>query len=154
MRQILSGYWGKYKNSLILTPIFVLLEAVVALALPSLMSNIIDKGVALGDKAYIIECGIFMTLLAVMSAVAGYLSTWHASRVSNGFGSNLRVALFNHIQEFSFADIDRFSAASLITRTTSDVRQLQNAVQMMIRTFIQAPFQLIVAVWISCASPS
>ena len=146
MRQILTGYWGEYKNSLFLTPIFVLLEAVVSLALPTLMSNIVDMGVATGDKAYIIRCGLLMTALAVFSAAAGYLSTWHASRASNGFGSNLRTAMFNHIQEFSFADIDRFSAASLITRTTSDVRQLQNAVQMMIRTFIQAPFQLIVAV--------
>ena len=146
MRQILTGYWGEYKNSLFLTPIFVLLEAVVTLALPTLMSNIVDMGVAVGDKAYIIRCGILMTLLAIMSAVAGYCSTWHASRASNGFGSNLRMAMFHHIQEFSFADIDRFSAASLITRTTSDVRQLQNAVQMMMRTFINAPFQLIVAV--------
>ena len=146
MRKILTGYWGEYKNSLFLTPIFVLLEAVVTLALPTLMSNIVDMGVAVGDKSYIIRCGILMTLLAVMSAVAGYCSTWHASRASNGFGSNLRMAMFHHIQEFSFADIDRFSAASLITRTTSDVRQLQNAVQMMMRTFINAPFQLIVAV--------
>ena len=146
MRQILTGYWGEYKNSLILTPIFVLLEAVVTLALPTLMSNIVDMGVAVGDKSYIIRCGILMTLLAIMSAVAGYCSTWHASRASNGFGSNRRMAMFHHIQEFSFADIDRFSAASLITRTTSDVRQLQNAVQMMMRTFINAPFQLIVAV--------
>ena len=146
MRQVLTGYWGEYKNSLLLTPIFVLLEAVVALALPTLMSNIVDVGVALGDKAYIVRCGIFMMLLALLSAAAGYLSTWHASRACNGFGSNLRVAMFHHIQEFSFADIDRFSAASLITRTTSDVRQLQNAVQMMLRTFINAPFQLIVAI--------
>ena len=146
MRQILTGYWGEYKNSLILTPIFVLLEAVVMLALPTLMSNIVDLGVATGDRGYIVRCGILMTALAVMSAAAGYCSTWHASRASNGFGSNLRMAMFHHIQEFSFADIDRFSAASLITRTTSDVRQLQNAVQMMMRTFINAPFQLIVAV--------
>ena len=146
MRQILTGYWGEYKNSLILTPIFVLLEAVVMLALPTLMSNVVDMGVATGDRNYIIRCGLLMTALAVMSAAAGYCSTWHASRASNGFGSNLRMALFHHIQEFSFADIDRFSAASLITRTTSDVRQLQNAVQMMLRTFIQAPFQLIVAI--------
>ena len=146
MKRILTGYWGEYKNSLILTPIFVLLEAIVMLALPSLMSNIIDMGVAVGDRGYIIRCGILMTLLAVMSAAAGYCSTWHASRASNGFGSNLRMAMFNHIQEFSFGDIDHFSAASLVTRTTSDVRQLQNAMQMMIRTFIQAPFQLIVAV--------
>ncbi len=146
MKQVLTGYWGEYKNSLILTPIFVLLEAIVTLALPTLMSNIVDQGVALGDKGYIIRCGLLMTALAIMSAASGYCSTWHASRASNGFGSNLRIALFNHIQEFSFADIDRFSAASLITRTTSDVRQLQNAMQMMIRTFIQAPFQLIVAI--------
>lgn len=146
MRQILTGYWGKYKSSLILTPIFVLLEAAVALVLPTLMSNIVDIGVASGDRSYIIRCGIIMVGMALISVTAGFLSTWHASRAANGFGSNLREALFHHIQEFSFADIDRFSTASLITRTTSDVRQLQNAVQMMIRTFIQAPFQLVVAI--------
>lgn len=148
MRQILTGYWGRYKNSLFLTPIFVLLESVVTLALPTLMSNIVDVGVASGDRSYIIRCGLLMTLLALVSLAAGFLSTWHASRAANGFGSNLRVAMFHHIQEFSFGDIDRFSTASLVTRTTSDVRQLQNSVQMMMRTFIQAPFQLIVAVTI------
>ena len=146
MKRIFTSYWGKYKNSLILTPIFVLLETVVTLALPTLMSDIVDVGVASGDKAAILRYGLLMALLALMSAGAGWLSTWHATRASNGFGSNLREALYRHIQEFSFADIDRFSAASLITRTTSDVRQLQMALQMMIRTFISAPFQLIVAV--------
>ncbi len=145
MKHILTGYWGKYKNSLLLTPIFVLLEAIATLALPTLMSDIVDLGVATGDKNALVRYGIYMVLLALMSAVAGWLSTWHATRAANGFGSNLRRALFRHIQEFSFADIDRFSAASLITRTTSDVRQLQMAVQMMMRTFISAPFQLIVA---------
>ena len=148
MREILTGYWGKYKNSLILTPIFVLLETVVTLALPTLMSNIVDQGVANGDRSYIIVCGLLMTALAILSVVSGYISTWNASRASNGFGSNLRDAMYRHIQEFSFADIDRFSTASLITRTTSDVRQLQMAVQMMLRTFIQAPFQLLVAMTI------
>ncbi len=146
MKQILTGYWGKYKNSLILTPIFVLLECIVTLALPTLMSNIVDVGVASGDKSAVVRYGLFMVLLALMSAVSGWLSTWHATRAANGYGANLRKALFRHIQDFSFADIDRFSAASLITRTTSDVRQLQTAVQMMMRTFISAPFQLIVAV--------
>ncbi len=148
MREILTGYWGKYKNSLILTPIFVLLETVVTLALPTLMSNIVDQGVATGDRQYIVVCGLLMTALAIMSVVSGYISTWNASRAANGFGSNLRQAMYRHIQEFSFADIDRFSTASLITRTTSDVRQLQQAVQMMLRTFIQAPFQLLVAMTI------
>ena len=146
MGKILTRYWGKYKNSLFLTPIFVLLESVVTLALPTLMSNIVDVGVAGGDRSYIIRCGLLMTLLALVSMAAGMFSTWHASRAANGFGSNLRQALFHHIQEFSFGDIDRFSTASLVTRTTSDVRQLQNSVQMMMRTFISAPFQLIVAI--------
>ncbi len=148
MGKILTRYWGKYKNSLFLTPVFVLLESLVTLALPTLMSNIVDIGVASGDRSYIIRCGLFMMLLALVSMISGLISTWHASRAANGFGSNLRIAMFHHIQEFSFGDIDRFSTASLVTRTTSDVRQLQNSVQMMIRTFIQAPFQLIVAVGI------
>ena len=146
MRKILTGYWGIYKKSLIITPIFVLLETVVTLALPTLMSDIVDVGVASGNRDVILRYGFFMVLLALMSAGAGWISTWNATRATNGFGANLREAMFRHIQEFSFADIDRFSAASLITRTTSDVRQLQTALQMMLRTFISAPFQLIVAV--------
>lgn len=146
MRDILTKYWGKYKTSLILTPFFILLETVVMLALPSLMSGIVDKGIASGDPGIIAKYGVYMVLLAIMSAVAGWFSTWHAIRAANGFGSNLREAMFRHIQEFSFADIDRFSAASLITRTTTDVRTLQTAVQMMMRTFISAPFQMIVGV--------
>lgn len=146
MGKILTRYWGEYKKNLFLTPIFVLLESLVTLALPTLMSNIVDVGAASGDRSYIIRCGLLMAALALVSMISGFISTWNASRAANGFGSNLRVAMFHHIQEFSFADIDRFSTASLVTRTTSDVRQLQNAVQMMIRTFIQAPFQLIVAV--------
>jgi len=115
MRQILTGYWGKYKNSLFLTPIFVLLETIVTLALPTLMSNIVDVGVAGADRSYIIRCGLLMTGLALVSMVSGFFSTWHASRAANGFGGNLREAMFRHIQEFSFGDIDKFSTASLIT---------------------------------------
>ena len=146
MKKILFGYWGKYKNSLILTPIFVLLEAIVTVSLPSLMSNIVDVGVASGERSLIVRYGLIMIALTLMSAVAGWLSTWHATRAANGFGANLRTELFHHIQAFSFADIDRFSAASLITRTTSDVRTLQTSIQMMMRTFISAPFQLVVGV--------
>lgn len=146
MKKVYTHYWGGYKLSLFLTPLLVLLEAVVTLALPTLMSDIVDVGVASGDKAVIIRYGLIMVGLALVSAVAGWLSTWHATRCSNGFGSNLRKELFHHIQDFSFADIDRFSAASLITRTTSDVRTLQTSIQMMLRTFISAPFQMIVGV--------
>ena len=146
MREIYTKYWGRYKNSLLLTPILVLLETIVTLALPTLMSNIVDDGVAMNDSSAVIRYGVIMILLALMSAVAGWFSTWHATRAANGFGSNLREALYRHIQDFSFADIDRFSAASLITRCTSDVRTLQTSVQMMLRTFITAPFQMIVGV--------
>ena len=145
MKKILTGYWGRYKINLILTPIFVLLETIVSLALPSLMSGIVDSGVAGADRGLILRYGLFMVALSVLSAIAGVISTWNATCSSNGFGANLREALFRHIQEFSFADIDRFSAASLITRTTTDVRTLQSTIQMMLRTFIQCPFQLIVS---------
>ena len=145
MKKILTGYWGRYKINLILTPIFVLLETIVSLALPTLMSGIVDSGVANADRGLILRYGLFMVGLSVLSAIAGVISTWNATSSSNGFGANLREALFRHIQEFSFADIDRFSAASLITRTTTDVRTLQSTVQMMLRMFIQCPFQLIVS---------
>ena len=146
MHKIYTQYWGRYKNSLLLTPFLVLLETVVTLALPTLMSNIVDDGVASGDGSAVVRYGLIMVLLALVSAAAGWFSTWHATRAANGFGANLRDALFRHIQDFSFADIDRFSAASLITRCTTDVRTLQTSVQMMLRTFISAPFQMIVGV--------
>ena len=145
MFQIIKKYIGKYWRYAAFTPLFVCLESFVSLLLPSLMSNIIDLGIAGGDRAYMWSCGVRMVLLAVLGCICGVISTRCSTAAANGFGSNLRVALYKHIQEFSFADVDKFSTASLITRTTSDVRSLQMALQMMLRVVLQAPIQLIVS---------
>ena len=134
-----------YIKSIILTPTLILIETIIGLILPSIMSNIVDIGVKNSDKGYILQCGVLMVVLTLVSAVCSFASAYHAATASNGVGSNLRVRMFHHMQKFSFADVDRFSAASLITRTTSDVRSLQMAVQMGLRVLFQAPCQLIVA---------
>lgn len=136
---------GKYKKAALAAPLFVLVETVVSLILPTLMSNIVDVGINGGDRNYILRCGLLMAMLAVIGAVSGVVCARFASKAANGMGSNLRVKLYDHIQEFSFADIDKFSTASLITRTTSDVRTIQMSMQMGLRVLMQAPCQLIVA---------
>jgi len=145
MIKTLTKHLGEYKKAAILAPMFVLFETIVMLVLPSLMSNIVDVGIKGSNIPYILKCGGLMVLLSVIGALSGVLSAKYSSTAAQGFGSNLRVAMYNHIQEFSFADVDRFSSASLITRTTSDVRALQMALQMGLRVLLQAPFQLIVA---------
>ncbi len=134
-----------YTKSAILTPTLILIETIITLILPSIMSDIVDVGVKNSDKGYILQCGVLMVVLALISAVCSFASAYYAAHASNGIGSNLRVRMFNHMQNFSFADVDKFSSASLITRTTSDVRALQMAVQMGLRVLFQAPCQLIVA---------
>lgn len=145
MIKIILKYIGEYKKPAILAPLMVLLETVVGLILPTIMSNIVDIGVKNADTNYMLKCGGVMLLLSLLSAVAGIASSRFSTLAANGFGSNLRVAMYEHIQEFSFADVDRFSTASLITRVTSDVRTLQMSLQMGLRILLQAPFQLIVA---------
>ncbi len=151
MIKLLRTYLGKYARPALLAPLFVLIETAVGLILPSLMSKIVDEGIAMRDRAYILQCGALMIGLTVVAVVAGILSSYYSSMAANGFGSNLRVGIYHHIQGFSFADVDRFSTASLITRTTSDVRNLQMAIQMSLRVLMQAPFQLIVGLVIVCS---
>lgn len=145
MLKLLKDNMHGYVRNAIICPILVLIETFIGLVLPSVMSNIIDVGVRNGDTAYITKCGVEMVVLAILSAICGFASAYHASMASNGVGSNMRVKMFHHMQKFSFADVDKFSSASLITRTTSDVRALQMSVQMALRVLLQAPCQLIVA---------
>lgn len=145
MIKIFLKYVGEYKKPALLSPVMVLLETIVGLFLPTLMSNIVDVGVKNSDIKYMVLCGCAMLLLSLLGAAAGIASSRFSTHAANGFGSNLRVAMYEHIQTFSFADVDRFSTASLITRTTSDVRTLQMSFQMGLRILLQAPFQLVVA---------
>ena len=143
MIKLIFDNLGKYKKAAIAAPFFILIETIVGLIIPALMANIVDVGVMGGDKSYIIKYGIIMSLLAIIGAVCGIICSWFSTKAANGMGSKLRVKMYNHMQNFSFADIDKFSTASLITRITNDVRTIQMTMQMGIRVLMQAPSLLI-----------
>ena len=142
----LFKYIRGYEKAAILAPLLVIVEVVCELILPKLMSGVIDTGIeGDGGFSYILKVGAVMLGLAVCSMLAGAASVKFAAQSSQGFGANLRKAMFDRVQEFSFADIDRFSSASLITRLTNDVNNIQSMVNMGLRILIRAPFMLIAA---------
>ncbi len=146
MLRKLTKYIKGYGKSALLAPLMVVIEVICELILPILMADIINIGIdGDGGIAYIIKAGLIMVLLCLIALVSGVASARFASVGSQGFGSNLRRAMFNHTQEFSFADIDRFSSASLITRMTSDVNNIQMMVNMGLRMVIRAPIMLLAA---------
>ena len=138
-----------YEKPALLAPLCVIIEVICELILPRLMSGIIDIGVnGDGGFSYILRTGAIMLALAVCSMLTGVASAKFASTASQGFGANLRKAMFDTVQDFSFADIDRFSSASLITRLTNDVNTIQQMVGMGLRILVRAPMILIVALLI------
>ncbi len=142
----LFKYIRGYEKAALLAPLLVIVEVVCELILPKLMSGVIDTGIeGDGGFSYILKVGAVMLGLAVCSMLAGAASVKFAAQSSQGFGANLRRAMFDRVQEFSFADIDRFSSASLITRLTNDVNNIQSMVNMGLRILIRAPFMLIAA---------
>ncbi len=142
----LMKYIRGYGKAALLAPLMVVIEVICELILPILMADIINIGIdGDGGIAYILKAGLIMVLLCLVALVSGVASARFASVGSQGFGSNLRRAMFNHTQEFSFADIDRFSSASLITRMTSDVNNIQMMVNMGLRMVIRAPIMLLAA---------
>lgn len=141
----LLPYLGEYKKYAILTPLMAILEVACELALPRLMAAIVDVGIVNQDLAYILQTGLGMLLLAMFSMTCGMFCAKFAAISAQGFGANLRRSLFNQIQEFSFADIDRFSSASLITRTTNDVNAIQMMVAMALRMLVRAVVMLVAA---------
>lgn len=146
MLKKLFPYIRGYEKATLIAPLLVVLEVVCELVLPRLMASIIDVGIdGDGGFPYILRMGGLMLALAVLSMLAGTFSVKFAARSSQGFGYNLRKALFEKTQDFSFADIDRFSSASLITRLTNDVNNIQMMVNMGLRILVRAPVMLIVA---------
>lgn len=137
---------GQYKRDTVLTPIFVALEVVVDIIVPLLMANIIDDGVTGGNMSVIIKIGLWLVLACVFSLVSGILSGRFAARASAGFAKNLRQIMYYKIQDFSFSNIDKFSSNGLVTRLTTDVTNIQNAFQMIIRVCSRAPLMLIFSV--------
>jgi ATP-binding cassette subfamily B protein len=128
-----------------LEPIIVLIDVIFELSMPLLMSRIVDVGIASQDVHYIARIGLYMVLLALTAMVFGILNMWLANVGSMGFGANLRDALFEKVQQFSFTNIDHFSTASLVTRLTNDVNNLQLTLMMALRILLRAPMILVVA---------
>ncbi len=138
-----------YKKEAVRSPIFIVLEVICELILPLVMAKIVDEAIPVGDTGRIFLLGGAMLLLSVLAMVFGVLSAKYATFASQGFGANLRQCLFDKVQSFSFADIDRFSSASLITRTTNDVNAMTMMLNMGLRMLWRAPVMLIVALAIT-----
>ena len=135
----------EYKKYVILSPIFVALESVMEIIIPFLMSYLIDDGINKNDLGAIYRIGIILIVCAIASLIFGILSGVYCAKASSGFAKNLRKSIFYKVQDFSFSNIDKFSTASIITRHTTDVTNVQMAFQMIIRTAIKAPFTLLFA---------
>ena len=149
MMKKLTPYIGEYKKWVILSPIFMILEVLCEIVMPRLMASIVDVGIANGDMAHIIKMGLAMLALAALGMFFGIWGAKAGTAAGQGFGANLRNAMFQKIQDFSFADIDRFSSASLITRTTNDVNVMQMTLTMAVRMVVRAPTMLIAALFMA-----
>ena len=141
----LVSHLGEYKRAAILTPMFSALEAVMDILLPTIMAFIIDLGIAKGDMNAILKYGLLTFAVAAIALLLGILAGKYAAEASTGFAGNLRDAMYENIQRYSFSNIDKFSTAGLVTRMTTDVTNLQNAFQMMERMCVRAPVHLVFA---------
>ena len=141
----LVSHLGEYKRAAILTPMFSALEAVMDVLLPTIMAFIIDLGIAKGDMNAILKYGLLTFAVAAIALLLGILAGKYAAESSTGFAGNLRDAMYENIQHYSFSNIDKFSTAGLVTRMTTDVTNLQNAFQMMERMCVRAPVHLVFA---------
>ena len=141
----LTPFIGKYKLQTILSPITVIVEVALEVCIPLLMARIVDEGIANGDFGLIYRTGGLMVLMALLALVCGAACARLAVTASNGFAKNLRTSVFDHIESFSFANTDKFTTPSLITRLTSDITNLQQAFQMCIRMLARSPMMLILA---------
>lgn len=149
MLKTLGAQIKKYKWASIATPVFMLLEVAVDTIIPLLMASIIDNGVNMGDTRHIYIMGVWMIVAALFGLLTGCLGAKYGAKAAMGFGKNLRAAMFRNIQTFSFANIDRFSSASLVTRMTTDVTNIQNAYMMLLRMAMRAPASIICAMAMS-----
>ena len=145
MLKTLGAQIKEFKRASIATPIFMILEVVMETIIPLLMASIIDKGVEAGNIGHIYRTGALMVVMAAMGLLWGVLGGKYGAKASAGFARNLRQAMFDNIQTFSFSNIDKYSTAGLVTRLTTDVTNLQNAYQMLLRMFVRAPFSMLFA---------
>ena len=141
----LVSHLGEYKAASIKTPLFAALEAIMDVLLPTIMAFIIDQGIEKGDMNAILRYGLLTFLVAAIALVLGVLAGKYAAEASTGFAGNLRDAMYENIQHYSFSNIDKFSTAGLVTRMTTDVTNVQNAFQMIERMCVRAPVHLVFA---------
>ena len=139
----LAVYAKEFKKEAILSPICIAIEVIMEVILPVLMASVIDKGVNVGDMNYVVKMGLLMIVVAFVSLAGGALCGKYAAIASSGFARKLRKAFFEKIQDFSYANIDKFSTAGLVTRMTTDVTNVQQSFQMIIRICVRSPFMLI-----------
>lgn len=145
MLKTLGAHIKEYKKASVITPIFMVTEVIMETLIPLLMASIIDDGVEKGDMKHIVLVGLMMTVLALGGLVAGMLGGKYGAMASAGFAKNLREGMYYNIQNFSFSNIDKYSTAGLITRLTTDVTNIQNAYQMILRMCMRAPMSMIFA---------
>ena len=145
----LASHLGEYKRAAILTPMFSALEAVMDILLPTIMAFIIDLGIEKGDMNAIVKYGLLTFAVAAIALLLGILAGKYAAEASTGFAGNLRDAMYENIQHYSFSNIDKFSTAGLVTRMTTDVTNVQNAFQMIERMCVRAPVHLVFALFMA-----
>lgn len=143
MIKTLMAQIKQYKKDTILTPIFTALEVLFEVIIPLITAKLIDDGISAGNMSAVVKYGVIMVIVAFLNLGSGVLAGKYAATASTGFACNLRHAMYDNIQRFSFSNIDKFSTAGLITRMTTDVTNIQNAFQMLIRIAVRAPFTLI-----------
>lgn len=136
---------GEYKKDAILAPVYVTFESIIEILIPTLMAYLIDYGINQKNMSYVLWIGLALVLSALVSLFTGYLAGRSAAIASSGFAKNLRKAMFYNVQKFSFSNIDKFSTSSLITRLTTDVTNVQNAFQMLVRLAVRAPLMIVFA---------
>ena len=149
MLKTLGAQVKEFKKASIATPLFMILEVIMEMIIPLMMASIIDDGVEKGDLHHIYVVGAFMVVAAAIGLFAGIMGGKYGAKASAGFAKNLRQAMFENIQEYSFSNIDKFSTAGLVTRLTTDVTNLQNAYQMILRMCMRAPASMIIAMIMS-----
>ena len=145
MIKTLGAHLKEYKKASILTPVFMVLEVLFEILIPFLMASIVDNGVNKSDMKHIVLVGVCMILLALCGLISGLLGGKYGAIASTGFAKNLRQAMYDNIQTFSFSNIDKYSTAGLVTRLTTDVTNIQNAYQMILRMCMRAPASLVFA---------
>lgn len=148
IKKLLSSV-REYKRESILAPIYVTLESILEIAIPTVMAFLIDNGINQKDMSYVLKMGLVLVLASALSLITGILAGRSAAVASAGFARNLRHDMFYNVQNFSFSNIDKFSTASIITRLTTDVTNVQNAFQMLVRLAVRAPMMIVFALFFS-----